>query len=166
MAHQIKITHKYRLLTVATVFLFFLLMFTLPVVAEAQTQAGSTWLVEETCPDQKWVGTWTRRPGTETFDAIWKKTSGEQSGTEVRDVIDFKGVANGKVSLYRHGNSGTYTGKLSSNGRKVKNGDATWYNNGCYWKAKINRKKGPRPFQYNPKVNVGAPDIRQGGSAR
>jgi hypothetical protein len=100
---------------------------------------GSTWRVTEACPDRKWIATWKLRAGTKTFDATWKQVSGPGSGTTFSDVIDFKGSENGQVSLYRHGLNGTYTGKLTPDGAKIKGGSASWYYSGCYWTAEISK---------------------------
>jgi len=98
---------------------------------------GSVWEVVESCGGDKWIGTWTQRPGTQTFNATWKKVSGSQIGNVITDVIDFKGIENGIVTLYRHGTSGTYTGKISPGGQNVRDGDASWYNGRCNWAAEI-----------------------------
>jgi len=127
-------------------------------------QLGLAWQVVESCDDQKWIGTWTRRPGTKIFDATWKKVSGEQTGQEVRDVIDFKGNKNGIVTLYRHGTGGTYTGKISPGGTNIRDGDASWYNGRCNWTARIKKRR--RPFQYQPSVDIGAPTNREGTGSR
>jgi len=95
---------------------------------------GSTWKVVEACTSTNWIGTWKRRSGTQTFDATWRSS---QSGQTIKDVIDLKSAANGQVSLYRHSVPGTYTGQLSADGRKVRNGNATWYNGNCVWTAEI-----------------------------
>lgn len=102
-------------------------------------ELGSIWRVVESCPDGKWIGTWILRPDTETFDATWKKTSGPQPSTPLKDVIDFKGSVNGLVSLHRRGINGMYTGKLTSDGAKIKRGGASWYHSGCFWTAEINK---------------------------
>jgi hypothetical protein len=100
---------------------------------------GSTWRVTESCPDRKWIATWKLRAGTQTFDGTWKQVSGPGSGTPFSDVIDFKGSKNGQVSLYRRGVNGTYTGKLTPDGAKIKGGRASWYYSGCYWTAEISK---------------------------
>lgn len=100
---------------------------------------GSTWRVVESCPDRKWIATWKLRPGTETFDGTWKQVSGPGSGIPFSDVIDFKSSVNRQVSLYRRSLNGTYTGKLTPDGAKIKGGSASWYYSGCYWTAEISK---------------------------
>ena len=95
---------------------------------------GSTWKVVEACTGENWTGTWKRRPGTQTFDATWRSL---KSGQILKDVIDLKRAANGQVNLYRHGVRGTYTGQLSADSRRVRNGNATWYHGNCVWTAEI-----------------------------
>ncbi len=92
---------------------------------------GSVWKVQEACASTTWYGTWTRRPGTETFDAHWKSDQGE-----VRDVIHYRGLNGNTVTLFRDGIRGTYTGKVSFNNRSISNGTLTW-NAGCRWSATI-----------------------------
>ena len=100
---------------------------------------GSTWRVVESCPDRKWIATWKLRPGTKTFDGTWKQVSGPGSGIPFSDVIDFKSSVNRQVSLYRRSLNGTYTGKLTPDGAKIKGGSASWYYSGCYWTAEISK---------------------------
>ena len=83
-----------------------------------------------------WVGTWTRRPGTNAFDAVWRN----QQGQEAHDVIRLVGVSGGEVTFRREGQSGpaggTYTGALAPDGRTII-GAASWYQPGWVWKAVI-----------------------------
>ncbi|MGA0599631.1 hypothetical protein ACO2Q3_02895 [Caulobacter sp. KR2-114] len=86
--------------------------------------------------DGAWVGTWTRRPGTDTFDAVWRNRQGQ----EAHDVIRLVGVAGGQVTFRRDGVSGpaggTYTGTLAADGRTIV-GTASWYQPGWVWRAVI-----------------------------
>jgi hypothetical protein len=80
---------------------------------------ASTWTVSERGPQGDYYGTWTRRPGTDTFDASW-------SGGSITDVIDITSVEGNKVTLHRHGNNGDYTGTISPDGKSI-SGTASWY---------------------------------------
>lgn len=99
--------------------------------ARAGDSLGSVWDVEEV--NGQWRGTWTRRPGTDIFDAVWRNTA---TGGEVRDVIRIARVSGGQVTLSRDGVGGTYTGTLSADGRSIA-GTASWYQPGWTWSARI-----------------------------
>ena len=75
----------------------------------------------------QWKGTWTRRPGTNIFDAVWHNNAG---GGEVRDVIRLESINGNKVVFTRDGNGGRYYGTL--NGRTI-SGTASWYSPGWSW---------------------------------
>ncbi len=94
---------------------------------------GNVWNVREQCGADVWTAIWTRRPGTEIFDAEWKSST--RAGAI--DEIHFRGLSGGKVTLYREGNKGTYTGFLSANNRGISSGTATWYQPNCTWSATI-----------------------------
>ena len=83
-----------------------------------------------------WIGTWTRRPGTTVFDAVWHN----QQGQEAHDVIRLVGISGGQVTFRRDGVSGpaggTYTGTLGPDGSTIL-GSASWYQPGWVWKAVI-----------------------------
>jgi len=83
-----------------------------------------------------WVGTWTRRPGTDTFDAVWRNSQGQ----EAHDVIRLQGVNGDQVTFIRQGISGpangVYTGTISTDGRSIR-GTASWYQPGWTWTAQI-----------------------------
>jgi len=86
---------------------------------EREIILASTWTVSERGPQGDYDGTWTRRPGTDTFDASW-------SGGSIIDVIDITSVEGDKITLHRHGNNGDYTGTISPDGTSV-SGTASWY---------------------------------------
>ncbi len=79
-----------------------------------------------------WHGTWTRRPGTNTFDAAWVGPNGQK----VQDVLELRSLTHGVATFYRHGNRGTYTGTVSPDGRSL-TGTASWYPAGLTWTATI-----------------------------
>ena len=60
-----------------------------------------------------------------------------QSGSIVRDVIEFKRVSHNTVTLYRRGLNGRYYGELSHHGHQIERGSASWYVPGYYWSARI-----------------------------
>lgn len=77
--------------------------------------------------DGRSQGVWTRRPGTNIFDAQWG---------EITDVIRLQSLSGNRVVFTRDGNGGTYTGTISSNGRSI-SGTASWYQPGWTWTAQI-----------------------------
>jgi hypothetical protein len=96
---------------------------------EMQT-LGSVWQVTECCG---WTGTWTRRPGTNTFDAKWRHTN----GTTAQDVITLQSWHKyaGTITLKRQSINGTYTGTVNTQTRKITQGTASWYQPGETWSA-------------------------------
>jgi len=86
------------------------------------------WTVTEA---QLWSGTWTRRPGTNTFDASWRHASGALA----QDVLDLESVQGDQLTIYRRGIKGRYTATLSPDHRRLLNGTATWYEKGWTWSA-------------------------------
>jgi hypothetical protein len=79
-----------------------------------------------------WKGTWTRRPGTNIFDASWRNPSGQTA----TDVVEITGVSGRTITFRRKGNGGTYSGTLSPDGSSI-NGTASWYKPGQQWTATI-----------------------------
>lgn len=79
-----------------------------------------------------WTGTWVRRPGTDTFDAIWQNINGAVAS----DVIHVVGVNGRDVVLQREGLNGSYSGTVSADGRSIQ-GTATWYPSGATWSGTI-----------------------------
>lgn len=92
---------------------------------------GSVWQVQECCG---WSGTWTRRAGTNTFDAKWRHTNGSQA----QDVITLQSwnKATGEVVLKRQNLNGTYKAILNPSARTLTNGTASWYPAGEKWSAR------------------------------
>ena len=92
---------------------------------------GSVWQVTECCG---WSGTWTRRAGTNTFDAGWRHTNGSQA----QDVITLQSwnKTTNEVVLKRQNLNGTYKAKLNPSARTLTNGTATWYPAGETWSAR------------------------------
>ena len=90
---------------------------------------ASSWIVSERGPQGNYDGTWTRRPGTSTFDASWSEGS-------ITDVIDITSVEGNRVTLHRHGNNGDYIGTISPNGSSI-SGTASWYAPGEKWSVSI-----------------------------
>jgi hypothetical protein len=92
---------------------------------------GSVWQVQECCG---WSGTWTRRAGTNTFDAKWRHTNGSQA----QDVITLQSwnKATGEVVLARPSINGTYKATVNPSARTLTNGKASWYPAGEKWSAR------------------------------
>jgi len=106
-----------------------------PAVAQGDFHLGREWNVTEYGTNgRNWVGAWTRRGNSNTFDAAWRDSA---TGSVVRDVIEFRGVRQNTVILYRDGIQGSYFGQLSSDGREIITGTGSWYPPGGYWTARI-----------------------------
>jgi len=92
---------------------------------------GSVWQVQECCG---WSGTWTRRAGTNTFDAKWRHTNGSQA----QDVITLQSwnKANNEIELVRPSINGTYRATVNPSARTLTNGTASWYPAGEKWSAR------------------------------
>jgi hypothetical protein len=92
---------------------------------------GSVWQVTECCG---WTGTWTRRAGTNTFDARWRHTNGSQA----QDVITLQSWnrATNEVVLARPSINGTYRATVNPSARTLTNGTASWYPAGEKWSAR------------------------------
>lgn len=90
---------------------------------------GNTLSIMEVAGDNIYEWTWTRRPGTDVFDAVW--TGG------VQDVIEIESVSEKQVVLYRRGNKGRYTCEVSADGLRINAGTASWYAPGWAWYATI-----------------------------
>lgn len=80
--------------------------------------------------NETWRGTWTRRPGTNLFDAVWR----HPNGTEVRDVIELESLKDDQVVLYRRGNQGRYYGRIAPDGHSLQ-GHMSWDDGGSSWSA-------------------------------
>ncbi len=102
---------------------------------------GREWKVIEVDPGRpglagrKWIGRWTRRPNSATFDATWT-LNGIDIGSATITFISL-GPETNKITLQRGG--GYYTGILAPGGTSVTSGKATWYENQdtWYWHAEI-----------------------------
>ena len=92
---------------------------------------GSVWQVQECCG---WSGTWTRRAGTNTFDARWRHTNGSQA----QDVITLQSwnKTTNEVVLVRPSINGTYRAVVNPSARTLTNGTASWYPAGEKWSAR------------------------------
>jgi len=92
---------------------------------------GSVWQVTECCG---WSGTWTRRSGTNTFDARWRHTNGSQA-TDVITLQSWNKTTN-EIVLQRPSINGTYRATLNPSARTITRGTATWYPAGQTWSAR------------------------------
>ena len=92
---------------------------------------GSIWQVTECCG---WSGTWTRRAGTNTFDAKWRHTNGSQA----QDVITLQSwnKATNEIVLQRPSINGTYRATVNPATRSITSGTASWYPAGEKWSAR------------------------------
>jgi hypothetical protein len=82
-------------------------------------------------------GTWTRRPGTNIFDATWRGPKGGVTS----DVIEIVSVSGSTVTFKRAGNHGAYTGTLSPDGGSI-TGTASWYPSGWHWSGSASGQPG------------------------
>ena len=69
---------------------------------------GKTMIVREVAGANVYNGTWTRRAGTDIFDAVWNGS--------LRDVIQIEALNGRQIVFYRQGNKGRYSGTLSADG--------------------------------------------------
>jgi len=99
--------------------------------ASSTSTLGSVWQVTECCG---WSGTWTRRAGTNTFDAKWRHTNGSQA----QDVITLQSwnKTTNEVVLLRPSINGTYRAVVNPSARTLTNGTASWYPAGEKWSAR------------------------------
>lgn len=103
-------------------------------IAPDGPRLGSIWTVTETCGGERWTGIWTRRGGSALFDAIWKSSRGRNR----RTTVEISEISDGMVKLYREDAHGYYEGEFSSDGKRVINGWASWYEPNCQsWYAVI-----------------------------
>jgi hypothetical protein len=102
---------------------------------EALKSLGNVWLVKECCG---WTGTWTRRAGTNTFDAKWKHTNGTVVTDEIT-LIGWNTVTNEVVLSRKSINGGSYKAIYSAASKTLTNGTATWYPAGQSWSAAIQK---------------------------
>lgn len=71
---------------------------------------------------------WAVRDDGKTIDASW-------SGGQITDVIDIQSIKGDKITLFRHANSGYYTGTISADGLTIE-GTASW-KPGELWKVSL-----------------------------
>jgi hypothetical protein len=110
---------------------------------------GTIWNVVEF---NAWFGTWTRRPGTNLFDAVWKN----RVGSVLKDTLELQSVEGNKVSLYRFGNKQRYTGTLAADGTHI-TGTASLYRHGQTWTATINVRNAPETILGEWEIYRGGP---------
>jgi len=95
---------------------------------------GKTITVREVAGANVYNGTWTRRTGTDIFDAVWNGS--------LRDVIQIEAVNGNRIVFYRQGNQGRYYGTLSADGDRVSAGTASWYAGGWSWSGTVSGRPG------------------------
>lgn len=79
---------------------------------------GASWIVKEYGKSGSWDGEWVVRDDGKTIDASW-------SGGQITDIIDIQSIEGDQIVLFRHGNSGYYTGTISVDGLTIE-GTASW----------------------------------------
>jgi hypothetical protein len=85
-----------------------------------------------------WSGVWTRRPGTNVFDAVWHSAN----YPEVRDIVRLEQIDGNQIVFSRDGNNGRYFGTLGADGQTI-SGTASWYSDGMRWSGKISQTAAP-----------------------
>ena len=101
---------------------------TVPSGSTSGLNSGSVWIVKEYGTMGNYDGVWTRRPGTDTFDATWNG-----GGNQEINIVSVKGD---QITLYRPWNKGYYTGTISSDGKSIA-GKGSWYTSGETWTVSI-----------------------------
>ena len=87
---------------------------------QGEFHLGRVWQVREYEPNGSvWEGTWTRRGNSPIFDAQWRNS---YTAGVAHDVIEFRGVRDGSVTLYRYSLSGYYYGRISRDGDRIRRG--------------------------------------------
>ena len=120
-------------------------MFSRPATDAELKTLGSVWDIVECCG---WTGKWTRRPGTNTFDARWTG-----NGMIATDTLTLQGwdKRTNRIVLHRTNNNGTYWGVLNPANGTITNGGTSWYPAGATWSATLfaapSDEKGPVQLQ-------------------
>lgn len=91
---------------------------------------GSTWAVVECCG---WTGTWTRRPGSNTFDGRWTGPNG-MVATDTMTLLSWDKRTN-RIVIARTNNNGRYWGIVNTANGTISNGGTSWYPAGASWSA-------------------------------
>lgn len=99
----------------------------------ALIKPGAFWIVEEYGQSGNWNGVWAVRDDGKTIDASW-------SSGQITDVIDIQSIEGNKITLFRHANSGYYTGTISADGLTIE-GTASW-KPGELWKVSLSPNSG------------------------
>ncbi len=107
--------------------------FTQPASNDELLRLGSSWSVTECCG---WTGVWTRRPGTNTFDARWTGPN----GMIATDTMTLRGwdKATNRIVISRQNNNGTYWGVVNPANWTIGSGGTSWYPAGATWSAQMN----------------------------
>jgi len=80
-----------------------------------------------------WTAVWTRRPGSDVFDAVWHSARYPTA----RDIVRLESITGDKIVFTRDGfAAGRYTGTLSADGTYM-SGSASWYAPEWKWSARI-----------------------------
>jgi len=98
--------------------------------AAAAAIPGSVWTVVEV---GEWFGTWTRRGGSNVFDAVWRHRT---TPGQWRDVLTVESIEGNRMVIFRQGMNGRYQATLSAD-RKTLTGTASWYQPGQSWSGQI-----------------------------
>jgi len=93
---------------------------------------GNTWDVTGCCG---WIGTWRRRPNTNTFDTKWRHSN----GTPVAFIVNLRSwnKRTNEIILHQPDNNGTYRAFLANGGAAIVNGTTSFYPAGATWSAVV-----------------------------
>jgi hypothetical protein len=101
---------------------------------------GRTWQVSEEVRDgqglwhgELWVGTWTRRGDSNTFDAVWHNNKSNQ---ELRDAVVLDSAGRGKIAMHRQSSDVKYDGWYRAERQDDITGYITPHPN-CTWRVTI-----------------------------
>lgn len=92
---------------------------------------GQKWVISEQLGNgRKLTGGWTKRAGTNIFDALYMDSL---TGAQTQDIVTYNGISNGQVSFRRQSTGTIYTGKLTPDGRMVLGGTTNQRANNLTW---------------------------------
>jgi hypothetical protein len=122
--------------------------------AEPSFDLGAVVTMRDVSAGGNYEGTWTRRGNSNVYDAEWTFVP---TGQKIVDVIEVRGVENGRLVIYRRGNQGIYSAPLKNG--KLGRGTASWVSDpDYYWEVVAQAASQPAPKErwYVTKAKGGA----------
>lgn len=81
---------------------------------------GHRWVIVERLGNGRvFDSSWTKRPGSNSYDAIFMDSL---NGTQSSDIVHFQGFQNGQINFRRQGTGTVYSGRLTADGKMVLGG--------------------------------------------